>query len=419
MNLEQQLKMTGEEWLGQEALSSAASARLTGAIRQRARRRGLQRWGAVAAGLLLVGTGGFYGPIVTSVASDLPWVGPYIQQMVGHDDGVVWAEGQGYVVPVGKSVTRDGYTFTVESILADGVRTEVFWSIAGPDLHKSKMPTYTFNLQKGTEGWSGSLNSVDGKLIGKLSLPPLPHSVSLVGLHVDEIAGIKGDWSVSFTASRKALDPLTKVVAVNQSLKGDGYDLTVTKVTLGATGTVVELEGETAPGFEIRDAELVGGSRAHGSAGHSETNGAKTREYYRFEFDRLDPLPETLTLRLGRVTQLQKGGPVLPLQPGAQTEWRGTTFTYDSLQVVDGVTEVQLLVDSGAEPKNLILDLPTWAIKTQSGAVVESRGVGGNGGKPARVTIRFDGSITDGVELQAVRHAEALPGPFDVTIPLQ
>lgn len=420
MNLETQLKLTGEEWLGQESLSPAASARLHKAIKQRARRRGLQRWGAVAAGLLLVGTGGLYGPLVTSYASDLPWVGTYIQQMVGHDDGLVWAEGKGYVVPVGKSVTKDGYTLTVDSILADGVRTEVFWSVSG--LHRDgevRIPhlAYSFNLKRGTEGWSGSHQFVDGKLIGKLSLPPLPHPVTVLGLQFDEVAGIKGDWSLSFTASRQALDSLTKVVEVTEPLKGEGYDLTVTKVILGATATIVEMEGETAPGFEIEDVELVG-SRVHGASGKAETETKGSRQFYRFEFDRLDPVPESLTLRLGRVTQLREGGPSLSLQPGAKAEWQGSTFTFDSVKVEKGQTEVQLTVDS-TNPKSLLRDFPAWAIKTASGATIESRGGSSSGTMPAQMTVRFPGEVKDGVELQAVRHAEALPGPFNVTIPLK
>lgn len=422
MNLEQQLKMTSEDWLGQESLNPAASEGLHKAIRQRARRRGLQRWGAAAAGLLLVGTGGLYGPLVTSVASDLPWVGTYIQQMVGHDDGVVWAEGQGYVVPVGKSVTKDGYTVTVDSILADGVRTEVFWSVAGPNLDQlSRIPDlrYSFNLLPGTQGWSGSHDIVDGRLIGKLSLPPLPHPVTVLGLKVEEIGGIKGDWSVSFTASRRALDSLTKVVEVNQGFKGEGYDLRVTKVILGATGTIVEMEGESKAGFEIDEVELVGGARGHGGSSHSDTDReGRQKSSYRFEFDRLDPVPESLTLRLGRVTQLTEGGPSLLMQPGAKAEWRGTTFTFDSVKAEDGMTEVQLMVET-TDSKGLIRDFPAWAIKSGSGAVVESRGGGSNGASPALMTIRFDGDLTDGVELQAVRFAEAVPGSFELTIPLQ
>lgn len=423
MNLEQQLKSTSEAWLNEESLAPAASARLTQLVKQRTRRRGLQRWGAVAAGLLLIGTGGLYGPIVTSVASDLPWVGGYIQRMVGHDDGVVWAEGQGYVVPVGKTVTKDGYTFTVDSILADGVRTEVFWSLAGPGLEREvRIPTlqYSFNHRRGTEGHSASHQFVDGKVIGKFSLPPLPHPVTVLGLDLKGLAGVEGDWSISFTASRQALDPLTRVVEVNQSLKGEGYDLKVTKVTLGATATIVEMEGETAAGFDLNEAELVGGARAHGASGHADTaRNGRTKQFYRFEFDRLDPVPESLLLRFANVTQLREGGPVLPLQPGAKAEWQGTTFTYDSMQVVDGVTEVQLLVETKGESKELIRRFPTWAIRTSSGATIESRGLGGNGGTPAKVTVRFNGAISDGVELQAVRYAEPLPGPFEIKIPLQ
>lgn len=423
MNLEQQLQSTREAWLSQESLDPAGSSRLEQLIRKRSRQRQLRRLGTVAATILVVGTGGLLSPLVTSMASDLPWVGGYIQRMAANDQGVVWAEGQGYVLPVGKSVTKNGYTFTVDSILADGFRTELFWSMAGPNLTEPiSFPdmSYRFNLTDNPGGWTGGHELVDGKVVGHATLPPLPHSVTTVGLSLPEFGGVKGDWSLSFVASRRALDPLTQVLKVNQPLKGEGYDLTVTGVTIAPTGTTVAVEGELAPGVEIREAELVGGSSVQGYEGRSTTDrtGRETMTGH-FDFDRLDSVPETLTFRLNAVSQLRAGGPVLPLQPGAQAEWHGTTFTFESVTIGGGMTKVQLWVKPAREPKSLGRDFPEWALRTQSGEVVHVEGLGTSPQEPILMTLSFPGEVKDAVRLEGLHYAEPLPGPVEVKIPLK
>lgn len=416
MNLEQQLKMSAESWLGEEVLSPAESARLTALVRRRSQRSSLKRWGAVAAGLLLVGTSGLYGPALASIASDLPWVGRFIQQMAGSDEGLVWAEGQGYVMPVGKSMTKEGITFRIDSILADGARTELFWSVDGFDPAGEVSIgglEYYYNKATRPGGWSSSYRIQDGRLLGTLSLPPLPHSVTQVGVTVAEINGVKGDWALTFSASRQALDPQTRVITINQPIRGEGYELMVTQVTLTPTGTVVEVTGESDPGFAIREVALGAKLQSLRSSGSADFEGGRQQLSYRFQFDRLDPVPERLSFRLLEITQVREGGPVLPVQPGARVEWQGATFTLDSIQMVEGRTEVRLRVDGA--PKSLLDGLHKWSLRTKSGEAIRSVHLGA--GELFR--IDFPGQITDGIEIEALQHAESLPLPASVEIDLK
>jgi hypothetical protein len=144
----------------------------------------------------------------------------------------------------------------------------------------------------------------------------------------------------------------------------------------------------------IREAELVGGVSSHGFSGQSFMSlGGEQQLSYRFEFDRIDPVPADLRFRLIDIGRSQAGGPVLRLEPGAQAEWHGTTFTLEGVQVQDGRTVVTLQVRTDRSTKHLLGDYPSWAIRTKAGALVTDQGMGSTGGPPLRLAIHFSPAL--------------------------
>lgn len=248
MTLEQRLRRSAEGWLAEAVLSPDRSAQLERLVRQRAGRRQRNRWVRVAAVAATVASVGFFWPVMVSVASDIPGLGEIIARWAGVDRGIEWAAENGYVIPVGKSATDKGYTFRVESVTADAARTEIHYVIEGPGLTPTMLPPRidcTFNNLLGAGESANSFVLEDGRLLGHATLPPLPHPIALVGLTVPEIAGVQGNWTVSFLASRTELDKLTRTVDVPQALRtGDAHTTTPPPP---ASSSSEQTQAETAP----------------------------------------------------------------------------------------------------------------------------------------------------------------------------
>lgn len=319
MSLQQQLKSAAEPWLAAQTLAPERAEQLAVLVKRRARRRWLPRLGGVAAVAMLACMGVFW-PVVVSLASGVPLVGPYIASRARFDQGAYWADQKGYVVPVGKAASGQGYTFRVESVMSDAARTVVYYTVEGPNLKAPMHPPElesTFNMMMHPDqGWSGGNEVVDGRIVGHLDMQALPLPTTLVRVSMQSIAGVRGNWSVSFLASRIALDQLARAVNVGQRWQGDGYDLTVRRVLLAPTETVVELDGSAAAGFEIRGAELsANGKVVPGGPAFITipTHGVQPVKYT-FRFDRLEGQPDLLTLRLTDVVRWR--GPDVTTHPG-------------------------------------------------------------------------------------------------------
>lgn len=426
MNLEEQLTNAAEPWLDEASLSPARSADLAHTVRRRMKQKRLRRWLGSVAAAAAVAFGMLYWPVVVSVASDVPWVGPFIAlQVQSGDRGAGWAQEQGYLVPVNKSATGQGYTFTVDSVFADAARTEVYYRVDGPDLSRHPRIEPTFNFLGPGGGYGGMSQLVDGHIEGQISLPPLPHTVALVSLTMMDPGDLKGEWNVSFLASRSQLDRLTRVIPVNVRWQEHDFDLTVQDVVLAPTETVINLTGTAPADFQADQWELLADEQPvqpHGWQGSTHQKGSGPPAVsYRIAFDRLEGNPQSLTFRISGGTQSLPGGPVLDLtKPGDRVTYGSTWWEFQSVQVRNGKTEVTLRTPSTLNLKQYVGRLE-WVLSGPDGKTYKTYGMGGGpeeSGQAMHVTISFDGEVPNPVRLEATRHVEPVATPFTATIPL-
>jgi hypothetical protein len=430
MHLEEQLRATADVWFSEQMLSSQRAGQLERLIQGASRRRRLARVavGAAASGLLAAALN---WPAVISVASEAPLVGPFITRMADHDRGASWADSKGFVVPVDKAVTDRGYTFRIESVAADASRTIVYFTIEGPDLTAASAPTdllATFNRSPAPRDGHGSMrwDVVDGRIVGQVNLAPLPHPTTLVGLSAADIGGVTGRWSVSFMASRTALDRLTRTIEVGKHLQGDGYDLTVHRILLAPTETRVEMTGIAAESFDLLGIELLADGLPvplHGGAwgGHAKTTAGETHPMkFDLPFERVDGEAKQLTLRLTGVRRWVPGGPVIDLTALHSTvQFDGVSFSLSAVSADEGETTVALMVPGGDEAQTRAWrDFADWVLIDAAGTEHPVQaGRSATESLPMTFTVREE--VQTPVRLEARRHTEPATGTVELSIPLE
>lgn len=430
INLEQRLRETAEAWLDEECLSPQQAAELEEVIRRAGRRRRFARVGSTAAAAMIL-IAAVNWPVVVSFASEAPLVGPFINRMANRDRGALWAEEKGLVVPVNASATSKGYTFQVESVAADASRTIVYFTIDGPDLTMSSAPMEiraTYNRSPATRDGYGSMRweIVEGRMVGQVNLPPLPHPTALVGIKALGINGLQGDWNVSFMASRAELDRLTRTIEVDKHLEGDGYDLVLHRITLAPTETWVEMSGMVASYFELRRIELLADGvpvRSHGGSwgGQSRNTNAQVHPMkFMLPFERVDGEPKSLTLRLVGVKRWLDGGPVIDLtNPGSQAVYEGNTFTLDSVSVSEGFTKISLQIPGDDSARDRAWgDFADWVLVDAAGEEHKIK-KGSSATASTPMEFSFEGVATSPVRLEARRHTAPASGSKEIAIPLE
>lgn len=445
MNLEQQLKQAAEPWLAEENLSQEQAdtlAALVGArsleraddatvaqagARSRERaddapvgaqsRQGRPRprfwWApraaAAAAAVLLVTV-----PVVTGMASSLPIIGPFVSRFAFFDKGTEWALQQRYIAPVGEQSTDQGYTLRVEGVMADAARTKVFWTIEGPNLTPGTQ--VEFHSTVGSQStWNTTIvdeTLVDGRLVGSTTMGALPGTKAYVTLRLAEVAGVKGNWSVSFEASRAALDALARRVETRQQVQGDGWALTVDEVLFAPTETVVKVKTTGTAELEVLSARLLAdGAKVplHVVDGVQEEDGQSN-----LRFDRLEQ-PANLTLQIDELVRVEQGGPVLDLtQPGATVEAEGSILKLRSIASENGKTTVTLDV-TGSDPY-LIHRVRYWRLVGPAGTWLNeaSREVPKDG---REMVLTFEGEMQSPVKLEARQTLKTVARDLTVTLP--
>lgn len=431
MTLEQQLSAGAEPWLAAEELASDRVAHLEALVKRRSRWRRLLRMSAATGAAAVITGVVMLRSVVVSLASSAPLVGPFITRWAQHDQGAYWAEQKGFVVPVGKSATDQGYTFRVENVVADSARTLIYYTIDGPDLSHStflRRLDVTFNYRDAFEdwGWGGNDEVVDGRIVGSIELAPLSHPVTQVGIQIEQIGEVKGDWQVSFMASRETLDRMTRAVPIEKQWKGEGYDLTARGLVQAPTAVAVEIGGTAGMDFEIRQAELVvDGHTVEAQSGASNgqmAQGGVPTVNYRFLFDRLAGEPESVLFRLADVIQWQDGGPAIDLRwPGQRVEYGAVWYELSSVELKGDRTDVVMQIPP-EYPWLAHIDFRDWVLTDSAGKEYTAgpQTVKPPGSNPtAEMRVSFPAAVQGAVRLEARQHAEPVPGPFEVTIPMK
>jgi hypothetical protein len=416
MNLEQQLKQAAEPWLAEEPLSPERAEALVKLVHTLSRRP-RSRWGTVAAAaaaaVLLVGV-----PVVTGIAADLPLIGPLISRMVVFDRGMEWANEQGYITPVGQQSTAKGYTFRVEGVMADAARTKIFWVIEGPNLSGAG---YDIQVPSAPQrGWHIIHHNemIDGRLVGSTTVGPLPEGKADIMLRLVEVAGVKGDWSVAFEASRTALDPLTRTVATAKKVEGEGYALTVQGVLFAPTETVVRVEGDAKGDIEILSAKLLADGvpvSPHAAVNYTKNESGLFGGKAQLIFDRVEGEPAELTLLIEELGQRERGGPVLDMtKPGATAEAEGSAFTVRSVVAQHRRTTVTLDV-TGTD--TYLTHRFDWVLSGAGGRVVmhpQSVAVPTGG---SELVLTFEGELSKPEKLYAEHTVRTVARDLTVTLP--
>lgn len=423
-NLEQSLKAAAAPWLDEGSLSPDRSAALAALVRRRHRSRILRRWMGGAATAAAVVLAVLAGPLLVAVASGAPVVGPFIARMARYDEGAHWADQKGYVVPVSKSATDQGYTFRVESVMADSARTVIYYVVEGPDLERLRPfphPRPRFNLKHPSGGSSGGGELADGRLVGKLEYPPLPTPTALVSLDLTQVGNVAGDWSLSFMASRLELDRLARVIDLNRRLTGSGYDLTVRRVLLAPTQTIVEIEGTVAEGTELRPFATLTVSGTAVKQHNTQYTWGGTVVNHRFAFDRIDPdAAGEAIMTLTGLVQWQEGGLTLDLKPGSRATHGEFSLEFAGIEQVDGKTKVAVRIPWTKENLLKHQDFADWSVLDTEGKRYPA---GGSVRDPkdgfALLTFVVEGAVKNPVRLQSGRFAQPVPGEFTVRFPLK
>jgi hypothetical protein len=368
---------------------------------------------------------------VISVASGAPLVGPFISRVANKDQGAFWAESKGFVVPVDNAVTNHGYTFRVESVVADASRTIIYFTVDGPDLTIASAPleiAATYNRFAAPRDGYGSMRweVLNGRMVGQVNLAPLPHPTTVVGITASNIAGVEGEWSVSFMASRTKLDELTRTIDIGKRLQGDGYDLIVHRILLAPTETRVEMSGTAAESFDLRGIELLADGQlvnSHGGAwgGHATTTATEAHPMkFDLPFERVDGEPKTLTLRLIGVKNWISGGPAIDVTaPGSTVHYDGVTFILESVSAAEGERSVALAIPGGdAAQTRAWSDFADWVLVDANGSEYPVK-AGRSASDSTPMLFTFQGVVNSPLRLKARRHTVAATGNVEISIPLR
>ncbi len=308
-------------WAADNILPAAKSLRLEQLVRDLAkkekRNQRLKILGSLAAAVVI-----FITIITTSpgthswAVENLPVVGQYIANWSGIEKGWQWAAEHEMFQEVLVAKTDQGYTFRVHRILADPTQTTIIYTVEGRNPASITTRGFSghdilFNGRSLASGMGARGDIMDGVFVGSLELSDgLPGENGTIKLLVRQIGNVKGNWDVSFPVTRADLAELTRSVSVNQSTAIPNGTLFIEELVLVPTQTVVKLRykgEEHAPDLTSRVVKLITPSglvEPRGGDAHGTRVGDAWEQTYDLEFQRLDPVPQEVTLELaGRVYQ--------------------------------------------------------------------------------------------------------------------
>ena len=253
---------------------------------------------------------------------NLPVVGRYIANWSSLEKGWQWAEEHEMFQEIITAKTDKGYTFRVHRILAGPTQTTIIYTVEGKNPANIKLGKHDilFNGRSLAYSYSKRGHIIDGVFVGSIELSDgLPEEKGTLKLPVRQIGNVKGNWVVSFPVTRVALTELTRIVPVNEKIAIPNGILTIEELVLVPTQTVVKLRykgEERAPElttYEGVKLKTPGGTVKPRGGGASGTwVGDSWEQTYELVFQRLDPVPQEVTLELTGMVY-QKGETRIPL----------------------------------------------------------------------------------------------------------
>jgi hypothetical protein len=256
------------------------------------------------------------------------------------DPGIRWAHEYGFIKPIGKSVTSAGRIITVEGVMADATRTIIFLSLTGSDEKEILYPpmvNVTYNAFTnpyrgfGAEQWKQH----GARLVGSISLAPLPLARTLVRVNIRQTGGVNGDRRLNFVASRSGLDRASRTVKIGQQLQGDGYHFLVDRAIITPSTTSVVMTGDLEAGVELPRIDVLVDGQKLSLQGNGPTRepvrkltfGSRPMRYI-FTYEPVhQEMPLNVVLQPTNTVRWIRGGPDLDLrQPGGHAVVNGMVF---------------------------------------------------------------------------------------------
>lgn len=396
-NLDDRIAEAFGEWAADGELSPELARSLRASLRRNTGTRRLHaalKWSAIAApavALMLVAALAL-SPVTAAWAQQLPLVGGLVGRLAGMRSGWTLAEANGFLQDVGAEVTANGYTFRVDSVIADPAETTVFWSITGdhpkaPDFGVGEGvlfngEQFVTHTETATDYLAGAAIGDDsGNVVaGTFSCDALPVLSGTLDVTLTKIGDVTGSWHLSFAVDRSRATGLTTTLTSGQQIPCAGGTLRVDRVVLAPTQTVVDVSwtgpsvadgdypccprltfGQVAmlgaDGAKVRPRQMSGGPAVETSAGLWQS-------HWTLSFDRVDPLPETLTIGFGGEVYVAEETRV-PLREGqAITAADGRSLAVTA--ITGSAREGGATIEYRA-PDQPTLPYEDWQVRDQSG----------------------------------------------------
>lgn len=207
------------------------------------------KYGSIAAAISLVSIIGI-GIASPAFAKNIPILSSITQTL--NDKFGNHGDYDKYSQSVNKSATDNGITLTVNEVLADDSKLILGYTIKSTKKIKNLQVVglskfLKINGKSFASGGSEVGNYADDcTFIGSEEIhTTLPQGAKNfdVSLNVDNIAGIKGKWNISFTASKDELVKKSEVFKTNKKFDLQDRNITVDKVVLSPIDTSIFISG--------------------------------------------------------------------------------------------------------------------------------------------------------------------------------
>ncbi|MHA6482095.1 DUF4179 domain-containing protein [Paenibacillus sp. strain BS8-2] len=287
-------------------------------IRIGVKRKGLQAVVILISMLLLLTAFARISPTFATILKDIPGFGRFVE-LIGDDFELQSAIENEYFQVVNKSDERNGYTFTVNGVLADAKRIVILYTAAGPGINEENMTMLPFEL---SDEHGGNINSLiafahygldDTKRDSQGKLQDYLDIVLAPGVDVPQVIQFKlkagGEWLVvEVPIDQSRFAEMTEVIPINQVIEIDGLRVEVTEAVI--TPLQVSVNFKTDPNHAKRmngfvELELVDerGRVYKESSGMGDLNGEFVRHFQSSSIDK----PKSLTLRAKGLLVSERG----------------------------------------------------------------------------------------------------------------
>jgi hypothetical protein len=410
------------------ALHSGVSAPMRNKRSSLVRRRGYAAVIAILFALILVTAS--VSPVFAAALNHIPGMS-HILKLIGSDPGLQGAIDHDYMQPVGLGDTHNGITFTVDGMISDAVRINVFYSlhmethkdtsyfgrmnILDADTQQSLQASFSYKADADKDGiYRGVLDiqMADGV--------PVPKNLKI------EFSPDNNDskWKVLFPVDKSKSEGKQEIIDVHKEVTVGGQKLRIERLNIYPTRLTLDISFDSSNSkriFNLSEMTIVnekGEVLQNKSAflGESEQTIHFDSSYF--------STPKSLTLKVGRIMALDKDKLTMKLDLGKKT----------ILQAPDDkvtVTNVQQRTDGGYDV-DLLLRSPTIERDhfgyTLFGKIVDANGKEyktglirsgtsvGDDRMSIQIQILSDSLIKNPVSIELVNYPSWIEEPFEVKL---